>query len=92
MRHLITGANGFLGSWLARRLVERGDKVRCLIRSGSDDSALAGIDCERATGDVTQRESLGAALQNVDIVFHLAGIRRAATRVCEEMVNARTRR
>jgi dihydroflavonol-4-reductase len=105
MRHLITGANGFLGSWLARRLVERGDKVRCLIRAGSDDSALAEIDFERATGDVTQPESLGAALKNVDVVFHLAGIRRAATKegfmrvnaegtrwVCEEMVKAGTRR
>jgi dihydroflavonol-4-reductase len=105
MRHLITGANGFLGSWLARRLVERGDKVRCLIRSGSDDSALAGIDCERATGDVTQPDSLEAALKNIDVVFHLAGIRRAATRadymrvnadgtqvVCDAMVKAGTRR
>ena len=105
MRHLITGANGFLGSWLARRLVERGDSVRCLIRSGSDDSALKGLDCERATGDVTLSESLGPALQNVDVVFHLAGIRQAATRadfmrvnaegtrrVCEAMVKAGTRR
>lgn len=90
---------------MARRLVERGDEVRCLIRSGSDDSALAGIDFERATGDVTQRESLGPALKNVDLVFHLAGIRRGATKddfmrvnadgtrlVCEEMVAAGTRR
>ena len=79
--------------------------MRCLIRSGSDASALAGIELERATGDVTQPESLGAALKDVDVVFHLAGIRRAATKadfmrvnsdgtrlVCEEMVKAGTRR
>lgn len=105
MRHLITGANGFMGSWLARRLVERGDEVRCLIRSGSDDSALAGIAYERATGDVTLPQTLGPALTDIDVVFHLAGVRRAATRedfifvnaegtrlVCEEMVKAGTRR
>ncbi len=105
MRHLITGANGFLGAWLTRRLIARGDEVRCLVRSGSDASALENLSCERATGDVTQRESIAAALANVDVVFHLAGIRRAATRddfmkvnaegtrlVAEEMVKAGTRR
>jgi len=105
MRHLITGANGFLGSWLARRLVERGDQVRCLIRSGSDDSSLDAVAFERVTGDVTHPDCLGAALQNVEVVFHLAGIRSAATRedfmrvnaegtrlVCEQMVKAGTRR
>jgi len=105
MRHLITGANGFLGAWLARRLIVRGDEVRCLVRQGSDVSALENVACERATGDVTQRASLGPALKNIEVVFHLAGIRRAATRddfmkvnaegtrlVAEEMVKAGTRR
>ena len=105
MRHLISGANGFLGSWLARRLASRSDTVRCLIRAGSDASALDGVDFERATGDVTQGESLAAALEGVDVVFHLAGVRRAATRdgfmrvnadgtrlMCEQMVRAGTRR
>ena len=105
MRVLITGANGFLGSWLARRLSERGDAVRCLVRAGSDDSALEGVAFERATGDVTDPASLRPALEKVDVVFHLAGIRRAATRedfmrvnaegtqrVCEAMAQASTRR
>lgn len=105
VRHLITGANGFLGSWLARRLVERGDQVRCLVREHSDVSALEGLELERATGDVTEPASLGPALKGVDVVFHLAGIRRAATRddfmkvnadgtrvVCEQMVASGTRR
>lgn len=105
MRHLITGANGFLGANLARKLRERGDDVRCLVRAGSDDSALAGLDCERATGDVTDAQSLPPALKNVDVVIHLAGIRRASARsdfmrvnadgtriVCDAMLRAGTRR
>jgi nucleoside-diphosphate-sugar epimerase len=105
MRVLITGANGFLGSWLARRLVDRGDEVRCLVRAGADLSALEGVSAQRVHGDVTQPETLPKALEGVDVVFHLAGIRRAAVRdefirvnaegtrhVCEAMVKAGTRR
>lgn len=105
VRHLITGANGFLGAWLTRRLLERGDDVRCLVRPGSDDSALAGLDFERAVGDVTQADTLPAACKGVDVVIHLAGIRRASNRsdfmrvnadgtrrVCEAMVRAGARR
>jgi dihydroflavonol-4-reductase len=105
MRHLITGANGFVGSWLARRLVEKGDSVRALVRAGSDDSALRGIEFQRAIGDVTLAQTLPAALEGIDVVFHLAGIRRGATRddfmavnaegtrlICEAMVKTGTRR
>lgn len=85
---LITGANGFVGSWLARALVARGDRVRCLVRAGSDASALKGIAVEQVTGDVTQPESLGPALAGVSLVFHLAGIRRATQRAAFMQVNA----
>lgn len=100
-RILITGANGFLGAWLARALVARGDDVRCLVRKGSDRSALTGNGATIVEGDVTDPASLGPALEGVHTVFHLAGIRRAATRdefmkvnaegsrhVCEAMVKA----
>ncbi|HLL53256.1 MAG TPA: NAD-dependent epimerase/dehydratase family protein [Myxococcaceae bacterium] len=105
MRALITGANGFLGHHLARRLTERGDTVRALVRGGSDASALSGLDVEKVEGDVTRPQSLRAAAEGVDVVFHLAGIRRAPTReayfavnadgtraVCEAMVAAGARR
>ncbi len=77
---LITGANGFLGAWLAKALVARGDEVRCLVRAGSDASGLAGVAAKIVPGDVTDPTSLGPALEGVHTVFHLAGIRRAATR------------
>lgn len=80
MSVLVTGANGFLGSWLVKRLAEQGvEDLRCLVRPGSDRSKLAA-----ATGGVsTQRFSLVAGsldtpdkarevLEGVDTVYHLA--------------------
>jgi nucleoside-diphosphate-sugar epimerase len=91
MRVLVTGANGFLGSALARALAARGDEVRALVRPGSDPMLL-GPALERGArivpGDVTDEGSLGPALDGVGVVFHLAGIRRAATRQAFLDVNA----
>ena len=102
---LITGANGFLGAWLAKALVARGDEVRCLVRSGSDASALANVALKIVPGDVTDPASLMSAIAGVHTVFHLAGIRRGATRddfmkvntkgtqhVCDAMVAAGAKR
>lgn len=85
---LITGANGFLGAWLAKALVARGDEVRCLVRSGSDASALDGVSVKIVPGDVTDPASLRPAMKGVHTVFHLAGIRRGATREEFMIVNA----
>lgn len=105
MKALITGANGFLGSHLARRMAARGDEVRCLVREGSDRSALDGASVQIVSGDVVDKQTLRDAVRGVDVVFHLAGIRRAPTRdlffavnaegtrnVCEAMVEAGARR
>ncbi|MFP2924852.1 NAD-dependent epimerase/dehydratase family protein [Pyxidicoccus sp. 3LG] len=88
MRALITGAGGFLGVWLARALAARGDAVTCLLRPGSDASALAGVTYTRAEGDVTVPASLAPAVAGQDVVFHLAGVRRGATREDFMRVNA----
>lgn len=85
---MITGANGFLGGWLARALVARGDDVRCLVRAGSDASALDGVACRVVPGDVTDAASLRPATEGVHTVFHLAGIRRATGRDDFMRVNA----
>ncbi len=85
---LITGANGFLGAWLAKALVARGDDVKCLVRPASDASALKGIAATIVPGDVTQPASLTTAMAGVHTVFHLAGIRRGATRDDFMKVNA----
>ena len=85
---LITGANGFLGAWLAKALVARGDEVRCLVRPKSDASALEGVAAKIIFGDVTDPPSLVPALEGVHTVFHLAGIRRATSRDEFMRVNA----
>ncbi|QSQ19667.1 NAD-dependent epimerase/dehydratase family protein [Pyxidicoccus parkwayensis] len=88
MKALITGAGGFLGIWLARALAARGDTVTCLLRPGGDASGLAGISYTRVDGDVTVPASLGPAVAGQDVVFHLAGVRRGATRADFMRVNA----
>jgi nucleoside-diphosphate-sugar epimerase len=80
MRALVTGANGFLGAWLTRRLLESGHSVRALLRPGSDAGALSRLAVEEARGDVTDPATLPAAVRGCDLVFHLAGIRRAPRR------------
>ena len=85
---LITGANGFLGSALSRRLVGDGHRVRALVRPGGDASALDGAGAERISGDVTDPGSLARAVEGVEVVFHLAGLRRAPERSAFLRVNA----
>lgn len=71
MQTLVTGATGFLGSHIADRLIERGDSVRALVRPTSDTSYL-GSRAELVTGDITEPDSLAAALAGVDVVYHAA--------------------
>jgi nucleoside-diphosphate-sugar epimerase len=89
MRALVTGANGFLGSWLCRHLVDGGHAVRAMVRPGGDAGALSGIDVERFPGDVTDAACLPSAVTGCDVVFHLAGIRRAPRRDDFLRVNAK---
>ncbi len=74
MRALITGATGFLGSRLARQLVDRGDDVVALVRATSDRRRLDGLSVDVAEGDVTDADSVRRALAGADQVFHCAGV------------------
>ncbi len=74
MRALVTGASGFIGSNLVERLVERGDDVRCLVRSTSNTSRLRPLGARLVEGDIRDIESIGRALNDADIVYHLAGL------------------
>lgn len=74
MKVLITGANGFLGSWLTKRLLAEGHQVRALIRRNSDLTELSNTRPEFFYGDVTDKDSLFEACKNQDALFHLAGV------------------
>jgi dihydroflavonol-4-reductase len=67
---LVTGASGFVGSHTARLLVQRGRKVRVLLRQTSRTEALDGLTVERHYGDVLDPASLRAAMEGCSSVFH----------------------
>ncbi|KAL5218594.1 hypothetical protein ABZP36_019278 [Zizania latifolia] len=71
MRVVVTGATGYLGGRLCEALAGAGHAVRAFARRSSDASALPGS-VELAYGDVTDEESLAAAFDGCDAVFHVA--------------------
>lgn len=72
---LITGATGYIGRHLVARLVEQGERPRCLVRSRERAAALLPIDnVDIALGDTTRPETLAAAVQGVDTIVHTAFI------------------
>ncbi len=70
---LITGGTGFIGSYLVKYLVEKGENVRLLVRNESK-LKLLGVKVDFVKGDVTDRESLKKAFEDVESVYHLAAI------------------
>ena len=72
MKALVTGATGFVGAAVARRLLAAGHEVRALARAGSNRANLDGLDVEVVTGDLTERESLARAATGCDALFHVA--------------------
>ncbi|MDZ4764588.1 MAG: NAD-dependent epimerase/dehydratase family protein [Chloroflexota bacterium] len=67
---LVTGATGFLGGALARRLIADGAHVRALVRAPDKADAVRALGVELVQGDVTEADSVLRALENQSIVFH----------------------
>jgi dihydroflavonol-4-reductase len=76
-RALVTGANGFVGSHLVEGLLERGYRVRGLVRKTSNLRWLSGLEFEHIYGDIADKDSLKGVFENVDLVFHSAGLTKA---------------
>ena len=72
MKCFVTGASGFIGSNLVRELLDRGHRVKALLRPGADERGLQGLKFDRVTGDILDRKLLQRELEGCDWCFHVA--------------------
>jgi nucleoside-diphosphate-sugar epimerase len=80
MKYFLTGATGFLGNVLARQLRAAGHEVHASVRNPAKASDLQSLGVTLFAGDVTDKESMRAAMQGVDGVYHVAGWYKIGTR------------
>lgn len=75
MRALVTGGGGFIGSNLARALLEQGHEVRVLDNFSTGNRAnLEGLDVEVVEGELRSYERVHNAVRGTDVVFHLGAL------------------
>ena len=72
---LVKGGSGFVGGHVVHALRAAGQDVRCVVRDRRRGERLEAWGCELLEGDVTDPESLRAAVADCDTVVHLVAIR-----------------
>jgi dihydroflavonol-4-reductase len=72
MKVLVTGANGFLGSHVVRKLIDLKFSVRAMVRKGSNRKSIEGISCEFFEGEITNKYDVEKAIMECDYVIHIA--------------------
>ena len=91
MNVLVTGSNGFIGSHLTAALVDRGYRVKCLVRNKSNLELLEKFNdlssLELCYGDITDPISLDGYFTDVDYVYHLAAVVKALSQDAYDKVN-----
>ncbi len=74
MHIFITGATGFVGSYVLKSLIAAGHSARCLMRDTGDSLSVESESIEKVKGDVTNPKSLRSLMRGCDAVIHLVGI------------------
>jgi dihydroflavonol-4-reductase len=74
MQIFITGATGFVGGAVARRLVEAGHQVRALVRPGASLRQLEGLPIQQVPGHLGDKAALQRGMQGCEWVFHVAAL------------------
>lgn len=74
MKVLLTGATGFIGSHVARKLRERGDEVRALVRSPEKAESVVALGCETIAGSLEDEAAIRGGMRGCDAAIHGAAI------------------
>lgn len=70
---LVTGATGRIGYMLVKKLYEQGERVKVLVRKDSNRDILKNFECTFVEGDILRPKRWEDELNDVDMIFHLAG-------------------
>jgi len=76
LKVFVTGATGFIGSHLVKRLLRDGASVKALARDSSNVEELKKLGVEIIIGDVTDKISLKGVMKGSDICYHLGNVSR----------------
>ncbi len=76
MRVFVTGAAGFIGRAVARRLAARGDRITAVVRDPDGASELAELGVELRQGDLSRTAAIVDAMRGTDSAIHIAGMYR----------------
>ncbi len=87
MTTLVTGATGFVGSVVARLLLEKGESVRVLARANSDRRNIENLDVDIVEGDLNDPASLKKAVRDCSSLYHVAADYRLWTPKPDEIYN-----
>ncbi|MEZ5921954.1 MAG: NAD-dependent epimerase/dehydratase family protein [Parvularculaceae bacterium] len=88
MTTLVTGATGFVGSAIVRRLLAHGEEVRVLVRERSDLRNLDSLRVEKVCGDLRNSQSMELACRGIKNLYHAAADYRLWARDSQEIFNS----